>query len=108
MFEPERIIPCGIAVEVPEWYGLFIVPKSGLSVKHGITVHNSPGLVDSNYRGEVRVVLCNTLRDPRESFQVFPGARIAQAVLMPVVSGLQWEEVDHLSDNRRKSAYVQD
>ena len=97
-----RIIPCGIAVEMPEGYGLFIIPKSGLSVKHGVTVHNSPGFIDSNYRGEVRVVLGNSTW---EAFQVFPGARVAQVVVLPVPYVL-WDEVDELLDNKRETAYV--
>lgn len=98
-----RIIPCGIAVEMPPGYGLFIVPRSGLSVKHGITVHNSPGLIDSNYRGEVRVIVHN---DMRETFSVFPDARIAQCVVLPIMD-VEWEEVEDLPENKRVTAYVE-
>lgn len=97
-----KSIPCGIAIEMPPGYGLFIVPRTGLSVKHGITVHNSPSLVDSNYRGEVRVIVHN---DMQETFFVFPKARIAQCVVLPLPD-VEWEEVDDIPKNYRETAYV--
>lgn len=95
-----RIVACGFAVELPEGYGMFIVPRSGLSVKHGITVHNTPGLVDSNYRGEVRVILHNEMRTFNETFEVFHGARIAQVLVLPIPQ-IEWKVVPHLSQSAR-------
>jgi dUTP pyrophosphatase len=76
------LVGTGLAVAVPEGYAGFVQPRSGLAARHGLTVVNSPGLVDSGYRGELRVVLLNT--DPRETFVVEPGMRIAQLVVMAV------------------------
>lgn len=95
-----RIIQCGFALELPEGYGMFIVPRSGLSVKHGVTVHNAPGLVDTNYRGEVRVIIHNEMRTFNESFEVFHGARIAQALILPVPT-VEWVQVSELSKSAR-------
>jgi len=81
----ERAIVCtGIAVEIPEGYAGFVQPRSGLAARHGLGIVNSPGLIDSGYRGEIKVVLINT--DARESFTVEPGMRIAQLVIAPVAS----------------------
>jgi len=71
---------CGIAIELPEGTCGLVLPRSGLARDHGVTVVNSPGLVDSGYRGEIRVTLLNTDRD--ETFQVEPGMRIAQRVVV--------------------------
>jgi dUTP pyrophosphatase len=71
---------CGIAIELPEGSCGLLLPRSGLARDHGVTVLNSPGLVDSGYRGEIRVTLLNT--DPDEPFQVEPGMRIAQLVIV--------------------------
>ena len=72
----------GLAVAIPEGYAGFVQPRSGLAMRHGITIVNTPGLVDSGYRGELRVVLLNT--DARKPFVVEPGMRIAQLVVVPV------------------------
>jgi dUTP pyrophosphatase len=88
----------GIAVEIPEGYAGFVQPRSGLAARHGIGVVNSPGLIDSGYRGEIRVVLLNT--DPREPFTVEPGMRIAQLVVAPVAS-VRLVEVDELATSER-------
>jgi dUTP pyrophosphatase len=72
----------GLAVAIPDGYAGFVQPRSGLAARHGITIVNAPGLVDSGYRGEVMVVLLNT--DRVASFEVEPGMRIAQLVLMEV------------------------
>jgi dUTP pyrophosphatase len=71
---------CGIAVELPAGCCALVLPRSGLARDHGVTVLNSPGLVDSGYRGEIRVTLLNTDRD--EPFQIEPGMRIAQLVVV--------------------------
>jgi dUTP pyrophosphatase len=76
------VIPTGLAIEVPDGYGGFVLPRSGLAARNGITLLNAPGLIDSGYRGEVQVVFHNT--DPGETFVVEPGMRIAQLVLLPV------------------------
>ena len=88
----------GLAVAVPDGYAGFVQPRSGLASRHGITIVNAPGLVDSGYRGEVRVVLLNT--DPREPFVVEPGMRIAQLVVVPV-PGVETVEVDELPQSER-------
>ena len=72
----------GLAVAIPPGYAGYVQPRSGLASNHGISMVNSPGLVDSGYRGELRVVLLNT--DRRHAFEVEPGMRIAQLVLLPV------------------------
>jgi dUTP pyrophosphatase len=78
------VVPTGIAVAIPPGHAGFVQPRSGLAARHGITIVNTPGLVDSGYRGEVNVVLLNT--DPAETFVVEPGMRIAQLVVVPVTA----------------------
>jgi dUTP pyrophosphatase len=73
----------GVAVEIPDGHAGLVLPRSGLAKKHGIALVNSPGLIDSGYRGELRVLLLNT--DPAETFRVEPGDRIAQLVVTPIV-----------------------
>ena len=72
----------GVAVEIPEGHAGLVLPRSGLAKKHGIALVNAPGLIDSGYRGEIRVLLLNT--DPAETFRVEPGNRIAQLVISPI------------------------
>lgn len=88
----------GLAVAVPDGYAGFVQPRSGLASRHGITIVNAPGLVDSGYRGELRVVLLNT--DAREPFVVEPGMRIAQLVVAPVAS-VAPVEVEELPETER-------
>ena len=76
------VIPTGLAVEIPEGYGGFVLPRSGLAARNGITLLNAPGLIDAGYRGEVQVVFHNT--DREQTFVVEPGMRIAQLVVLPV------------------------
>jgi dUTP pyrophosphatase len=92
------IVPTGLAVAIPEGYAGFVQPRSGLASRHGITIVNTPGLVDSGYRGELRVVLLNT--DPREPFVVEPGMRIAQLVVLPVPE-VELVEVEELPESER-------
>jgi dUTP pyrophosphatase len=92
------VVGTGLAVAIPEGYAGFVQPRSGLAARHGLSVVNSPGLVDSGYRGEVRVVLLNT--DPAERFVVEPGMRIAQLVVLPVPE-LDVVEVDELPASER-------
>jgi dUTP pyrophosphatase len=89
--EPARLAPgerasigTGIAVAIPAGHAGLVVPRSGLAARHGIAVVNAPGLIDSGYRGEVRVLLLNT--DTAEPFDIVPGDRIAQLVIAPVAS----------------------
>jgi dUTP pyrophosphatase len=76
------VVPTGVALAIPPGYAGFVQPRSGLAATHGITIVNTPGLVDSGYRGEVNVVLLNT--DSDRAFVVEPGMRIAQLVVVPV------------------------
>lgn len=76
------VVPTGLAVAIPEGFAGFVQPRSGLAARHGIAVVNSPGLIDSGYRGEIRVVLLNT--DRERPFVAQPGDRIAQLVVLPV------------------------
>ena len=92
------IVGTGLAVAIPEGYAGFVQPRSGLAARHGITIVNAPGLVDSGYRGELRVVLLNT--DAREPFVVEAGMRVAQLVVVPVPEfGLT--EVEELPESER-------
>ena len=92
------LVPTGLAVAVPDGYAGFVQPRSGLAARRGITVVNSPGLIDSGYRGEVKVVLLNT--DPVESFVAEPGERIAQLVVLRVPA-VEPVEVDALPESER-------
>lgn len=76
------LIPTGVAVAIPEGYAGLVLPRSGLALRHGVTVINAPGLVDAGYRGELNVVLVNT--DPAEDYVVRRGDRVAQLVIVAV------------------------
>lgn len=76
------LIGTGVAIALPDGYAAFIVPRSGLAAKHGITVVNSPGTVDAGYRGEIKVTILNT--DRNTPFEIQAGDRIAQMIIMPV------------------------
>jgi dUTP pyrophosphatase len=92
------LVPTGLAVAIPEGYAGFVQPRSGLAAKHGITIVNTPGLIDSGYRGELKVTLLNT--DAREPFVVEAGMRIAQLVVLEVPA-VDPVEVDELPDSER-------
>jgi dUTP pyrophosphatase len=92
------VVPTGIAVAIPEGYAGFVQPRSGLAARHGIALVNSPGLIDSGYRGEIQVVLLNT--DREETFSAEAGERIAQLVVLPVPE-LSVREVDELPASER-------
>jgi dUTP pyrophosphatase len=92
------VVPTGLAVAIPEGYAGFVQPRSGLAANHGIGVVNSPGLIDSGYRGEIRVVLLNT--DGNEVFVAEPGDRIAQLVVLRVAA-LGVREVEELPRSER-------
>jgi dUTP pyrophosphatase len=88
----------GLAVAIPDGHAGFVQPRSGLALRHGITIVNTPGLVDSGYRGELKVILLNT--DAHEPFVVEPGMRIAQLVVLPIPE-LDPVEVDELPASER-------
>jgi dUTP pyrophosphatase len=92
------LVPTGLAVAIPEGYAGFVQPRSGLAAREGITVVNSPGLIDAGYRGEIKVVLLNT--DRERTFTAQPGERIAQLVVLPVPE-LSLREVDVLPPSER-------
>jgi dUTP pyrophosphatase len=88
----------GIALEIPDGFAGLVLPRSGLAARHGIALVNAPGLIDSGYRGEIRVLLLNT--DRAEAFTVSPGDRIAQLVLTPVAAA-EPVEVSELATTAR-------
>ena len=92
------LVGTGLTVAIPAGHAGFVQPRSGLAARHGITVLNTPGLVDAGYRGELKVVLLNT--DRSEPFVVEPGMRIAQLVVMPVATP-DLVELDELPDSER-------
>jgi dUTP pyrophosphatase len=92
------LVGTGLAVAIPDGYAGFVQPRSGLAAKHGITIVNTPGLVDSGYRGELKVILHNT--DAREAFVVEPGMRIAQLVVLEI-PGVDPVEVEALPESER-------
>ena len=97
-----RLVPTGNYFEVPYGYELQVRPKSGLALKHGITVLNTPGTVDSNYRGEVKVILINLSEEP---FTINDGDRIAQGILCPILNK-DWSaltKVESLSESDRQA-----
>jgi dUTP pyrophosphatase len=92
------LVGTGLAVAIPDGFAGFVQPRSGLASRHGITIVNTPGLVDSGYRGELRVILLNT--DREHAFVVEPGMRIAQLVVVPVATPAP-VEVDELPETER-------
>ena len=92
------MVPTGLAVAIPEGYAGFVQPRSGLAARNGLTIVNTPGLVDSGYRGELVVILLNT--DREVPFVVEPGMRIAQLVVLPVPE-VELVEVDELPASER-------
>ena len=92
------VAPTGLAVAIPEGFAGFVQPRSGLAARHGVTVVNSPGLIDSGYRGEIRVVLLNT--DRERTFVAEAGDRVAQLVVLPV-PGLDLVDLDELPASER-------
>lgn len=91
-------VPTGIAIAIPDGYAGFVLPRSGLAIRHGITCLNTPGLIDAGYRDEVRVILVNT--DPSEPYTVHRGDRIAQLVIQPV-ERTTFLPVDDLGESAR-------
>ncbi|MGA1828756.1 dUTP diphosphatase [Microbacterium sp.] len=92
------LVRTGVRIALPDGYVAFVVPRSGLATKHGITIVNSPGTVDAGYRGELKVTLLNT--DAREPYEIGIGDRIAQLIVMPV-SRANFIPVEQLPDSAR-------
>jgi dUTP pyrophosphatase len=91
------LVPTGFAIAVPEGYEAQVRPRSGLALEHGIVLPNAPGTIDSDYRGEVKVIVCNT---GEQAFTIRRGDRIAQLVIAPVVQA-EWEEAASLEPTER-------
>lgn len=92
------LVPTGVRLALPEGFVAFVVPRSGLAAKHGITIVNAPGTVDAGYRGEIKVSLLNT--DATQSYEISPGDRIAQVVIMPIPR-VTFVPVDELPESTR-------
>ena len=91
------MVPTGLSVAIPQGYEIQVRPRSGLAAKHGLTCLNTPGTIDSDYRGEIKVILINL---GQEAFTIQRGERIAQLVLAPVTR-LAWQAVDSLDETER-------
>jgi dUTP pyrophosphatase len=94
-----QLVPTGLFIELPLGYEAQVRPRSGLAIKHGITCLNSPGTIDSDYRGEIKVILINL---SQEEQTLHPGDRIAQMVVSPVVQ-IGWESVEAISETARNA-----
>lgn len=92
-----QLVPTGISIAVPAGFEAQIRPRSGLALKYGITIVNSPGTIDSDYRGEIGIIMCNL---GKERFEIKRGMRIAQMVIQPVIQA-ELQEVDELDDTTR-------
>ena len=92
------LVSTGLRVAIPDGYAGFVLPRSGLALKHGVTCLNTPGLIDSGYRGELKVLLVNT--DPSTDYEVQVGDRIAQLVIQAVAQAT-FEPVEELDDHQR-------
>lgn len=96
------LMPTGLAIALPIGYAGLVVPRSGLALKHGITLVNTPGIIDSGYRGELKVVMINT--DPVSDYRVNRGDRIAQLLVQPI-DVVSWSEVSELDDFDRGGGF---
>ena len=94
-----QLIPTGLFIELPLGYEAQVRPRSGLAIKHGITCLNTPGTIDSDYRGEIKIILINLSQEPQT---LHPGDRIAQMVVSPVTQ-ISWEAVDAISETARSA-----
>jgi dUTP pyrophosphatase len=96
------LVPTGLAVAIPGGYMGLVVPRSGLALKHGVTLVNTPGIIDSGYRGELKVVMINT--DPSSDYHVRRGDRIAQLIIQELVA-VTWREVEELTGEDRGGGF---
>ena len=96
------LMPTGLAIAIPLGFAGFVVPRSGLALKHGVTLVNTPGIIDSGYRGELKVVMINT--DPAVDYVVTRGDRIAQ-LLIQRIETIDWNEVDNLDGEDRGGGF---
>ena len=96
------LMPTGLAIAIPLGFAGFVVPRSGLALKHGITLVNTPGIIDSGYRGELKVVMINT--DPTVDYVVTRGDRIAQ-LLIQRIETIDWNVVDNLDGEDRGGGF---
>ncbi len=96
------LVPTGIAIAIPDGYVGLVVPRSGLAIKHGVTLVNTPGIIDSGYRDELKVVMINT--DPNTSYPVTRGDRIAQLIIQRTET-VTWRIVDELDGNDRGGGF---
>ena len=95
-------MPTGISIAIPHGYAGFVLPRSGNALNHGLTMANSPGLIDAAYRGEIKVILLNT--DPHQAFVVTRGDRLAQLVIQRVEE-VEWDVVDSLDGADRGGGF---
>ncbi len=96
------LVPTGISIAIPMGHGGFVLPRSGLALKHGISVVNAPGLIDAAYRGEIKVILVNT--DPADDYTIERGDRIAQLVIQ-AVAHVEWQVTDDLDGDDRGGGF---
>jgi dUTP pyrophosphatase len=97
------MVATGIALEIPEGHAGLVLPRSGLAARHGIALVNAPGLIDSGYRGEVRVLLLNT--DREEPFEIAPGDRIAQLLITPFAGATPIEATELAMTSRGEGGF---
>ena len=96
------LVPTGVAVAIPRGYAGFGVPRSGLALKHGISLVNTPGIIDAGYRGELQVIMIN--HDPQVDYHVRRGDRVAQ-LLVQAIANVEWSVVEALDDNDRGGGF---
>jgi dUTP pyrophosphatase len=96
------LVPTGISIAIPTGYGGFVLPRSGMALKHGISVVNAPGLIDAAYRGEIQVILVNT--DPTAAYTIERGDRVAQLVIQ-AVEKIEWQVTDDLDGHDRGGGF---
>ena len=96
------LVPTGVAVAIPRGYAGFVVPRSGLALKHGISLVNTPGIIDAGYRGELQVIMIN--HDPQMDYHVRRGDRVAQ-LLVQAIANVEWSVVEALDDNDRGGGF---
>ena len=96
------LVPTGISIAIPMGYGGFVLPRSGMALRHGISVVNGPGLIDAAYRGEIKVILVNT--DPDADYEIHRGDRVAQLVVQAVAT-VEWHVTDDLDGEDRGGGF---